>query len=151
MPYEMKVPLSFAGAAMGDARAAGEGKLNPLTAQSLERLGRFGMRELPKVVSTLEAAGKLPSGYTTTLSPILAGLPDIAAAGASQVGRQSAVPSVAEVTRYLDGVNKACWATVGALVAAPGGPAASARGASIASTSAGLVADIASRLDLWLV
>ena len=143
MPYEMKVPLSFAGAAIGDTRAAGEGKLNPLTSQSLERLGKFGISELPKVLSTLETAGKLPAGYTATLTPILAGLPDITAASFSQIGRQSTVPTVAEVTKYLDGMNKACWATVGALVASPGGPAASARGASIASTSAGLAGDIA--------
>jgi len=143
MPSEMKVPLAFAAPVMGDVRSAGQGTFHPLTSQSLERVGKFGMSELPKIIGVLETQGRLPSGYLARVTPFLAGAPDIVAGAASQVGRGAAIPTVPEVTHYLDGVNKACWATVGALVASPGGPTAMARGASIASTSAGLVADIA--------
>jgi len=142
LPAEMQVPLAFAAPVMGDIRSAGEGRFHPLTSQSLERIGKFGMGELPKIIATLETQGRLPTGYLARVNPFLAAAPDIVAGAASQIGRGSRIPSVSEVTHYLDGVNKACWATVGALVAAPGGPAAMARGASIASTTAGLTADI---------
>jgi len=133
MPAEMKVPLSFAGPVLQDLRSAGEGRFHPLTSQSLERIGKFGMQELPKVVDVLKQQGKLPSSFS--LSPVLHGLPDIAAGLGSQVGRGKMTPSVDEVTHYLDGVNKASWAVVGALVAGP-------KGASVASTAAGLTADV---------
>lgn len=139
MPYEMKVPLAFASPVMGDLRFKSDVK----TSQSLERLGKFGISEIPDIIATLESKGKLPSGYLSKVAPFLSGAPDIVAAAASQSGRGATTPSVAELTRYLDGVNKACWATVGALIASPGGPAAIARGASIGSTMAGLGADIA--------
>ena len=135
MPPEMKVPLAFTAPVIGDIRAAQEGRYNFWTSESFERAGKFGLRELPKMATILEQQGKLPQGFTSRISPFLAGAPDIAAGAFSQMGRVQAMPTIEEVTHYLDGVNKACWATVGALVSGP-------EGASIASTSAGLTADI---------
>ncbi|MCX5884413.1 MAG: tetratricopeptide repeat protein [Proteobacteria bacterium] len=133
MPNEMKVPLAFSGAIIADIKNAQSGQFGLFTSHTLERVGEFGLKELPGIVNVLKEQGKLPSNYN--LSPILAGLPDITAGAASQMGRRSTLPSIEEVTHYLDGINKAAWATVGALV---GGP----RGSSIASTASGLAADI---------
>jgi hypothetical protein len=134
VPAGLKVPLAFAGPAIQDAQAGRAGQFNPWMSQTLERAGQFGLGELPQLTANLVKQGKLPANYNN-LSPFLAGLPDIVAAGASQVGRGQLAPTVDEVTHYLDGINKASWAVVGGLV---GGP----KGADIAATAGGLTADV---------
>lgn len=133
MPGEQKLPLSFAAPLIQDLAAAKKGEFHPLTSKTLERVGEFGISELPGIVKDLKNAGRLPASFN--LSPVLAGLPDIVAGGAAQVGRGKLAPSIDEWTHYLDGINKASWAVVGQMV---GG----LKGADIASTSAGLTADI---------
>jgi hypothetical protein len=133
IPPEIKFPLAFTSPIIQDMRAAQEGRYSLFTSQSLERVGQFGLKELPKIVDILKEQGKLSPSFN--LPPAMAGLPDIAAGAASQIGRGKTVPSIPEVQHYLDGVSKASWATVGAMIAGP-------KGAAIASTSAGLTADV---------
>jgi tetratricopeptide (TPR) repeat protein len=136
MPMEMKAPMAVSGSIMRDLATSRNQKSNFFTSQSLETIGRFGLKELPKLVDRLVTEGRLPSYYRDYLnSPLMKGVPDLVAGAASQVGRGQWMPSVDEVTQYLDGLNKIAWATVGGLV---GG----SKGASIASTAAGLTADI---------
>lgn len=132
LPPDMKTELAFAGSALKDLQSAREGTYNPLTSEMLERIGRFGMQQLPQCVDLLKQNGSLSPSYN--LPPLLAGLPDITAGAASQVGRGQSNPSIQEVTLYLDGLNKACWATVGSLV---GGP----KGAAVGSIAGGMAAD----------
>ena len=134
MPAAMEVPLTFAAPLIVDFRNAREGQFHVLTSRSLERMGEYGISQIPNVVNGLKASGLISKNFN--VSPLLAGAPDFAAGIGSQIGRWDLQPDIPEITHYLDGFNKAMWAMVGAMVAGP-------KGASIASTGAGLVADIA--------
>lgn len=133
MPRGIQLPLEFAGPLIRDIQSGREGRFHPFASHVLEQAGRFGMSELPGLTKSLTKQGMLPASFK--LHPAMAGVPDIVAGAASQIGRRELVPSIGEVTNYLDGVNKAAWATVGGLVSGP-------EGAAIASTSAGLAADV---------
>ena len=133
MPRGIQLPLEFAGPLIRDIQSGREGRFHPFASHVLEQAGRFGMSEIPGLTKSLTKQGMLPASFK--LHPAMAGVPDIVAGAASQIGRRELVPSIGEVTNYLDGVNKAAWATVGGLVSGP-------EGAAIASTSAGLAADV---------
>lgn len=115
MPDELKRVLNFTGPLLQDMRAVQEGQFHVLTSQTLERAGRFGMKELPTLVQHLKRAGKLPRSFTLP-GPLMAGLPDIVAGAASQVGRGSFQPTWQEWNQYLSGMNKAVWYTLGTVV-----------------------------------
>jgi tetratricopeptide (TPR) repeat protein len=133
MPQSLNVSSYFTGAVIMDLDEMRQGRYRVLASHTFERLGEFGMKMLPGIVDDLKSKGMLPSSFS--LSPILSGLPDFAKGIGSQVGRRQLMPTVDEWTHYLDGLNKASWATVGTML---GGPV----GGRIASTVAGLAADI---------
>jgi len=130
---EMKVPLAFTAPIIQDLRSARAGQFSPLTSQTLERVGELGLKQMPRIVDALKQAGRLPASFN--LPPTTFGIDEFVAGGASQLGRGTWRPSVDEVTRYLDGLNKMSWAVVGYL---KGGPKA----ARIAESAAGLTADV---------
>lgn len=134
MPIELKGSLAFTSSALKDLADARMGQLNPWTSNTLERVGTFGLKELPRLADSLIEKGKLPTSYKNFVG-MAVGLPDFVAGAASQVGRRSATPTVDELTHYLDGINKAAWAAVGYL-------AGGTRGASVGGTAGGLAADI---------
>jgi tetratricopeptide (TPR) repeat protein len=136
MPMEMKAPLALSGSIIQDINAAQAGKFHPLTSRSLEAIGKFGLKELPKLVNELVADGKLPGYYKDYLSsPLMKGLPDFLAASASQAGRGSYTPNLDEISRYAEGSLKVTGAIIGALyIKRP-------EGAEIGATVAGLTAD----------
>ena len=53
MPPELKVPLTFASPILQDLQATRAGQFNPWTSQTLERVGQFGLKELPTLVNQL--------------------------------------------------------------------------------------------------
>jgi hypothetical protein len=146
----MKLPLAFSAPLIQDLRASRAGQFSPLTSQTFERIGQFGLRELPSIVGALVRQGKLPAEYPN-LVPALAGTPDFVAFAASQFGRGKLAPTVDDWTRLLDGLAKTAWAIYGATLGASiggalGGPEGARlgalKGAQIASTAAGLTADL---------
>jgi len=138
LPRELTLPLAMAAPVIGDLHAAGQGEYNPLTSESLERLGKLGLQELPKLTQSLEDSGRLPKGYTDQLTkqfgPLLEGLPDFTAAAASMAGRGSLQPNIAEITHALDGVSAMSAAAAGRLL---GGDA----GQTVAVTAADVTRD----------
>jgi len=141
-PWKQDLPMCFAGPLIQDLSGARKGQFHPFTSRTLERAGEFGMEKLPKLVEALKAAGKLPANYN--LSPILAGVPDIVGGAASQIGRGKPMPTIDELTRYLDGINKSCWAVAGRMAALSLGapPPAAAFVGSVTADAANLAADI---------
>ena len=114
MPLGMQLPLEFGGPLIRDIQSAREGRFHPLTSQVFEQIGRFGMSELPKIVQDLQVEKKLSQSFTLP-GPLMAGLPDIVAGSASQIGRSGIQPTWQEWDLYISGVNKAAWCALGAV------------------------------------
>ncbi len=135
MPMEMKAPLAFSGSILRDFETARSQKFNVLTSQALESMGKFGLKELPKLVDQLVREGKLPALYKTLLnSPLMAGLPDFVVAASSQPAQRSILPYLDELSRYAEGLFKITGAIIGGRSMHP-------QGAAIGASVAGMTAD----------
>ncbi|MCP4367391.1 MAG: hypothetical protein GY797_04635 [Deltaproteobacteria bacterium] len=110
----VKIPpkLSWAGdliSAIGkDIESTGTSRFVLLKSQTLEEIGKIGIKKMPEVVTALKMKGKLPSSFKV---PATFGAEDFAVAIGRNIGSGRA--DVDTITYYLDGANKAAWGAVG--------------------------------------
>jgi len=135
IPMKVKAPLALGGSLLRDVESARDHSFNPLTSETLEALGRFGMDQLPRIIDKLIENDRLPTAYRDLLkAPVFAGLPDFIAAASQQVGRKSVALSYEEMSLYAEGLFKVTGAVIGAYSRYP-------NGAAIGSSAAELLSD----------
>lgn len=103
-----------------------------LRSHTLEQMGNFGLDKLPTFVSFLKKTNRLPASFKLPVATF--GTEDFVKGIARHIGSGRA--DVDTITCYLDGLNKASWATVGYLV---GGAKGAEFFQSVAGTSAKLL------------
>ncbi len=98
-----------------DIEAAGNGNFTLVGSQTIELIGKFTVSKIPDFVKKLQKAGILPKSFKL---PATFGAEDFAAALKRHFVEGKV--DIETFMLYLEGLNKAAWATAGFLIGGPG-------------------------------